>query len=196
MNWPLLPPDARMQRILALPVAQQRDLTQGIPFEKRQALLAGLSPEQRETVLALNNPPGGDRQRSAIGQAAARGLQRSPARRSAHRFLVQPLQCLHRQGRRPLPGHRLRARCYPPACAGQVQGPAGCDRQESGDAVLPGQLAERGPGLRSGARYAGPRPECRHEWSVRAPRRDVSHAASAAAAAERRRTISRSAATG
>jgi len=54
----LLPPDARMQRILALPVAQQRDLTQGIPFPKRQALLAGLSPEQRETVLALNNPAG------------------------------------------------------------------------------------------------------------------------------------------
>jgi uncharacterized protein (DUF1800 family) len=51
-----IPPDARMQRILALPVAQQRDLTQGIPFPKRQALLAGLSPEQRETVLALNNP--------------------------------------------------------------------------------------------------------------------------------------------
>ena len=52
----LLPPDARMQRILALPVAQQRDLTQGIPSEKRRALLAGLSSEQRETVLALNNP--------------------------------------------------------------------------------------------------------------------------------------------
>jgi len=51
-----LPPDARMQRILALPVAQQRDLTKGIPFPDRQALLAGLSPEQRETVLALNNP--------------------------------------------------------------------------------------------------------------------------------------------
>jgi uncharacterized protein (DUF1800 family) len=54
----LLPPDARMRRILALPVAQQRDLTQGISLPKRQALLAGLSPEQRETVLALNNPVG------------------------------------------------------------------------------------------------------------------------------------------
>jgi uncharacterized protein (DUF1800 family) len=54
----LLPPDARMQRILALPVSQQRDLTQGLSFEKRQTLLAGLSPEQRETVLALNNPAG------------------------------------------------------------------------------------------------------------------------------------------
>jgi uncharacterized protein (DUF1800 family) len=50
-----LPPDTRMQRILALPVAQQRALTQDIPYPKRQALLAGLSPQQRETVLALNN---------------------------------------------------------------------------------------------------------------------------------------------
>ncbi len=53
-----LPADARLQRILSLPVAQQRDLTQGIPYEKGQALLAGLSPEQRETVLAINNPVG------------------------------------------------------------------------------------------------------------------------------------------
>jgi uncharacterized protein (DUF1800 family) len=54
----VLPPDMRMQHILALPIAQQRDLTQGLGFEKRQALLAGLTPEQRETVLALNNPVG------------------------------------------------------------------------------------------------------------------------------------------
>ena len=52
----LLPPDQRMQRILNLPVAQQRDLTQGLSLEKRQALFSGFSPEQRETVLALNNP--------------------------------------------------------------------------------------------------------------------------------------------
>jgi len=52
-----LPPEARMQRILALPVDQQRELTQGgVPPAKRAALLAGLSPEQRETVLALNHP--------------------------------------------------------------------------------------------------------------------------------------------
>ena len=54
----LLPPGARMQHIMALPVAQQRDLTQGLGFEKRQALFAGLTPEQRETALALNNPVG------------------------------------------------------------------------------------------------------------------------------------------
>ncbi len=29
---------------------------QGIPYPKRQALLDGLSPEQRETVVALNHP--------------------------------------------------------------------------------------------------------------------------------------------
>ncbi len=51
-----LPPEARMQRILNLPVAEQHDLLQAIPYPKRQALLAGLSPEQRETVIALNHP--------------------------------------------------------------------------------------------------------------------------------------------
>jgi len=51
-----LPPNARMQRILALPVAQQHDVLQGIPYPKRQALLAGLTPEQRETIIALNHP--------------------------------------------------------------------------------------------------------------------------------------------
>jgi uncharacterized protein (DUF1800 family) len=52
----LLPPDARINRILTLLVAQQHDLLQGISYPKRQALLAGLNPEQRETVIALNHP--------------------------------------------------------------------------------------------------------------------------------------------
>jgi uncharacterized protein (DUF1800 family) len=52
----LLDPATRMQRILALPADQQNDLAKGIPEPRRQALLAGLSPEQRETVLALSNP--------------------------------------------------------------------------------------------------------------------------------------------
>lgn len=52
-----LPPDARMQRILSLPVDEQRSITQGgVPYPKRQALFAGLSPQQRETIFALNNP--------------------------------------------------------------------------------------------------------------------------------------------
>ncbi len=51
-----LPPEVRMQRILAMPVAQQHDVLQGIPYPRRLALLTGLTPEQRETVIALNHP--------------------------------------------------------------------------------------------------------------------------------------------
>ncbi len=54
-----LQPDVRMQKILSLPVGEQRDVAQGsVPYAKRMALLSGLSPEQRETVLALNSPEG------------------------------------------------------------------------------------------------------------------------------------------
>lgn len=51
-----LPPDARMQRTLNMPVAEQHDLLPGLPYPKRQALFAGLTPQQRETVIALNHP--------------------------------------------------------------------------------------------------------------------------------------------
>ena len=52
----MLDPATRMQRILALPSNQQSELTKGLPEPARQSLLAGLSPQQRETVLALSNP--------------------------------------------------------------------------------------------------------------------------------------------
>ena len=52
----VLAPPARMQRILALSPAGQSVLTKDLPQPKRQALLAGLTPEQRETVLALSSP--------------------------------------------------------------------------------------------------------------------------------------------
>jgi uncharacterized protein (DUF1800 family) len=54
----LLPPDARMQRILGLPASEQADLLKGLPGPKKQALLTGLTPPQRETVVALDNPQG------------------------------------------------------------------------------------------------------------------------------------------
>ncbi len=54
----LLPPDARMQRILSLPPGEQSVLLKGLPGPKKQALLEGLSPQQRETVIALDNPQG------------------------------------------------------------------------------------------------------------------------------------------
>jgi uncharacterized protein (DUF1800 family) len=52
----LMPPAQRMTRILSLPALEQHDLLQGVPLFKRLALLAGLTPEQRETVIALNQP--------------------------------------------------------------------------------------------------------------------------------------------
>jgi uncharacterized protein (DUF1800 family) len=54
----LLSPDARMQRILSLPAVEQSDLLKGVNGSRRQSLLAGLSPQQRETVIALGNPQG------------------------------------------------------------------------------------------------------------------------------------------
>lgn len=54
----LLDPDARMRRILSLTPSEQAFLLKGLPGPKKQALLAGLSPQQRETVIALDNPQG------------------------------------------------------------------------------------------------------------------------------------------
>jgi uncharacterized protein (DUF1800 family) len=51
-----LDPSTRMQRIMALAPDQQNDLVKGLPEPARQQLLAGLLPEQRETVQALTNP--------------------------------------------------------------------------------------------------------------------------------------------
>jgi uncharacterized protein (DUF1800 family) len=52
----LMAPAQRMNRILSMPAVEQHDLLQGVPLFKRLALLAGLTPEQRETVIALNQP--------------------------------------------------------------------------------------------------------------------------------------------
>ncbi len=52
----LLDPATRMQHILALSPQQQEGILHGVPEPVRQTVLAGLSPEQRETVLAMNNP--------------------------------------------------------------------------------------------------------------------------------------------
>ena len=54
----LLAPDVRMQRILSLPASEQSVLLKGLPGPKKLALLAGLTPQQRETVIALDSPQG------------------------------------------------------------------------------------------------------------------------------------------
>ena len=53
-----LAPDVRMQRILSLPASEQSVLLKGSPGPKKLALLAGLTPQQRETVIALDSPQG------------------------------------------------------------------------------------------------------------------------------------------
>jgi uncharacterized protein (DUF1800 family) len=53
-----LDPQARMQRILTLPASEQAVLLKGVPGPKKLALFAGLSPVQRETVIALDSPEG------------------------------------------------------------------------------------------------------------------------------------------
>ena len=54
-----------------------------------------------------------------------------------------------------------------PARAGQIRRPARRDREESRDAVLSGQLAERGPEFHAGARNS--RADDRALWSLRTP---------------------------
>jgi uncharacterized protein (DUF1800 family) len=51
-------PEVRMQHILAMSPSEQSALLKGLPGPKKQALLAGLTPQQRETVIALDNPQG------------------------------------------------------------------------------------------------------------------------------------------
>ena len=109
---------------------------------------ARVAPQDRDG----QRPAAGGGARSDGGQAAARHLQQPPARRSAGRFLVQPLQRLSGQGRRPLPGDGIRARRDPAARSRQIPRPAGSHGQEPGHAVLPGQLAIRGPERAAAAR--------------------------------------------
>ena len=114
----------------------------------RQALFAAAPPDLRRRIELTAGPAQVVARDLQEEQDPARRLQQSPTGRSAGGFLVQPLQRLHGQGRRPLPDHRIRARRDPPARARQVPRPAGGHRQESGDAVLPGQLAIGGTAIR------------------------------------------------
>lgn len=50
-----LPPDQRMKEILRMSPEEQRQLSR-IKADDRDTLMEGMSPQQKETVLALNNP--------------------------------------------------------------------------------------------------------------------------------------------
>jgi uncharacterized protein (DUF1800 family) len=53
-----LPPDERFKKVLSLPPATQLIFADDIRGGKGQEFLQGLSPKQKETLLAMNNPTG------------------------------------------------------------------------------------------------------------------------------------------
>ena len=99
--------------------------------------------------LADAGPPAPGRGGAAGGQGPARRLQRAPARRGAGRLLDEPLQRLRGKGAGEVPGRRVRARRDPAPRLGPVRGPAAGHRREPGHALLPRQLALRGPERRA-----------------------------------------------
>ncbi len=55
---PSLPPDERYKKILGMSVAAQLEVADSLRGGKSPELLEGLAPKQKETLLAMNNPPG------------------------------------------------------------------------------------------------------------------------------------------
>ena len=55
---PSLPPDERYKKILGMSVAAQIEVADSLRGGKAPELLEGLKPQQKETVLAMNNPAG------------------------------------------------------------------------------------------------------------------------------------------
>jgi uncharacterized protein (DUF1800 family) len=55
---PSLPPDQRFNKILSIPTAEQIAVADSLRGGKAQDILTGLSPRQKETVLAMNYPAG------------------------------------------------------------------------------------------------------------------------------------------
>src|SRR2546430_1919416 len=77
-------------------------------------------------------------------RARPRPLLRASARRGDGRLLDQSLQRLLRKGRRPLSDTGLHRAHHPAARHGEVRRSADRHRKEPSDALLPGQLGERG----------------------------------------------------
>jgi uncharacterized protein (DUF1800 family) len=55
---PSLPPDQRFKKVLAMPVEEQVLVADSVRGGKGQEFLEGLTPKQKETLLAMNNPGG------------------------------------------------------------------------------------------------------------------------------------------
>ncbi len=55
---PNLPPDQRFKKVLSMSAQSQVAFAESLRGGKGQEFLAGLDPKQKETLLAMNNPPG------------------------------------------------------------------------------------------------------------------------------------------
>jgi len=104
-----LPPDQRMREILKMPPEDQRALAASLKGDKRDEFLEGMDAKQRETLMALNNP-----QQVVVDELVQAKLLRAiyserQLQEVMTDFLVQPLQRIHRQRRRPLSDDQLRA---------------------------------------------------------------------------------------
>jgi uncharacterized protein (DUF1800 family) len=55
---PSLPPDQRFKKVLSMPVQSQVAVADSLRGGKGQEFLEGLTPKQKETLLAMNNPAG------------------------------------------------------------------------------------------------------------------------------------------
>jgi len=67
-----LPPDQRLKQILQMRPEEQRSLTMALRAERADRLLEGMSPQQKETLMALRNP-----ERVVIGELMQAKLLRA-----------------------------------------------------------------------------------------------------------------------
>ena len=68
-----------MKAILKMSPEEQRAMANSLKGDKRDEFLEGMNPQQRETLMALNNPQQVVAERTGARQIAARHLQRTPA---------------------------------------------------------------------------------------------------------------------
>ena len=100
-------PDEKLKIFDSLLDEQKDEVLEAMPQGARIGLFGVAPPELRRKIQKAAGPQAVITQDLAESQVAARYLQQPPAGRSADGLLVQPLQRLPGQGRRPLSGDVL-----------------------------------------------------------------------------------------
>ena len=131
-----LPPDQRMKAILKMSSEDQRVVEASLKGDKREEFMEGMKPQQRETMMALNNP-----QQVVTGELVQSKLLRAiysdrQLEEVMTDFWFNHFNVYIGKGSRPLPADQLRARRDPSSCTGQVRRPAGGNGAKSRNALL------------------------------------------------------------